>query len=411
MDVAAPKPAHLDDRKSIASAAASLPSPPPSRAASPPGVLRQERPLVDSSHISLIVAGWADASSGPLIPYIQSHFGISYTVVSMLFVGSMGGSMLAGFVNDPLSNRFGMGRVIVLGAIAQIAAYALLLPTFPFPAFPCFYVLSGFGVALQDAQANAWVATLPNAERKLSFIHASYGLGAAVSPLAATAFTSAGILFSRFYAVSLGLGVLNICVLLYAFRFSFRIDFTEPTSQQPAPVAAGEAVELDNLGASSPHPSTVGKLDAASQVEEGRAPSPPLLDTAFPAKKTLAEKKKRENAMWQAASNRTFVSMALFLFLYVGSEVSMGGWIVTFLLDNRNGGPDVGYVASGYWLGIVVGRLAFIPVTAWIGERTALFVYTACAFALEFVIWFRDDLIGNAVTVGLIGCLMGPSYP
>lgn len=53
----------------------------------------------------MLIAGWSDASSGPLIPYIQvsrstvsllcanadsrlqAYYGISYTVVSMLFVG------------------------------------------------------------------------------------------------------------------------------------------------------------------------------------------------------------------------------------------------------------------------------------------------------------------------------------
>lgn len=33
------------------------------------------------------------------------------------------------------------------------------------------------------------------------------------------------------------------------------------------------------------------------------------------------------------------------------AEVSIGGWAVSFLLVDRDGGKDVGYVATGFWAG------------------------------------------------------------
>lgn len=42
-------------------------------------------------------------------------------------------------------------------------------------------------------------------------------------PLAATAFASAGIRFSYFYGISVGLSLVNLATLLWAFQFSYRV--------------------------------------------------------------------------------------------------------------------------------------------------------------------------------------------
>ncbi|KAL8278776.1 hypothetical protein RQP46_008845 [Phenoliferia psychrophenolica] len=139
---------------------------------------------------------------------------------------------------------------------------------------------------------------------KFGLLHASYGLGALVCPLAATAFASSNIQFSYFYGISVGLSLVNLAILIWSFRLTFRI-------------------------------------------EEASAPE----------------------------------------------EVSMGGWIVTFIIDERDGGPSAGYVATGFWGGITLGR-AVLP---WLNVR--------------FSIWFSKNLVGNAVTVAIIGFVIAPLYP
>jgi fucose permease len=44
--------------------------------------------------------------------------------------------------------------------------------------------------------------------------------------------------------------------------------------------------------------------------------------------------------------------MVAFVFVYVGAEVTVGGWIVTFLIAERGGGAEAGYVSSGFFGGI-----------------------------------------------------------
>ena len=54
--------------------------------------------------------------------------------------------------------------------------------------------------------------------------------------------------------------------------------------------------------------------------------------------------------------------MAFFLFTYVGLEFSIGSWIVTFVINERHGGPSAGYISSGFFGGLTVGRLALLPL-------------------------------------------------
>lgn len=100
----------------------------------------------------------------------------------MLFIGQMVGFITAGVANGHLVRKYGLGKVIAWGAGVQLVGYTFLVPAFPFPVMPCAYAVvgkivftgfwsrlaadgqTGFGIALQDAAANTFVATLPNAE-------------------------------------------------------------------------------------------------------------------------------------------------------------------------------------------------------------------------------------------------------
>ena len=53
--------------------------------------------------------------------------------------------------------------------------------------------------------------------------------------------------------------------------------------------------------------------------------------------------------------------LALWTLVYVGVEVTVGGWSVTYVVQDRNGGPSSGYISSGFFGGTVV--LLFL---AWI---------------------------------------------
>jgi len=111
-------------------------------------------------------------------------------------------------------------------------------------------------------------------------------------------------------------------------------------------------------------------------------------------------------------SNKPTLLGALFIFAYQGSEVSISGWVISFLVTYRGGDPTkVGYVTSGFWGGITVGRFALSPLGSRIGERNFVFAIVAGAFVLQFLVWFVPSVLGDSIAVGLAGLLLGPIYP
>jgi len=70
---------------------------------------------------------------------------------------------------------------------------------------------------------------------------------------------------------------------------------------------------------------------------------------------------------------------ALFLLGYVGIEVALGGWIVKFMLEVRDGADFAsGMTATGFWMGLTVGRIILGFVTPRLGEKLAI---TVCSLA------------------------------
>ncbi|TFY79852.1 hypothetical protein EWM64_g4162 [Hericium alpestre] len=52
--------------------------------------------------------------------------------------------------------------------------------------------------------------------------------------------------------------------------------------------------------------------------------------------------------------------LALFILIYVGTEVTIGGWIVTFIIQVRGGGASSGYISTGFFAGMTLGRTGLL---------------------------------------------------
>ena len=95
---------------------------------------------------------------------------------------------------------------------------------------------------------------------------------------------------------------------------------------------------------------------------------------------------------------------ALFLLGYVGTEVSLGGWLVSFMLRVREGGEfESGLVLTGFWLGITVGRVTLGFVTGKIGEKLAISFYLIISMALEICFWLIPSFVASAIFAGFLG--------
>jgi fucose permease len=171
--------------------------------------------------VSAAAAGWHDGCIGALIPYLQLYYGgVSDEQVSFVFIGQFIGYTLASLLNVTLNNQLGLGRLLVLGAAIQGTASAIIALKPPFSAILLCYTVAGFGIALQDAQYNTYIACLPGAATKLGIVHALYGAGALLSPIAATLLMKSNVAPPLFYFTNLVWCVINLTALLAGFGFS-----------------------------------------------------------------------------------------------------------------------------------------------------------------------------------------------
>lgn len=120
----------------------------------------------------------------------------------------------------------------------------------------------------------------------------------------------------------------------------------------------------------------------------------------------------KKGILRKALTNRTTLLAGLLVASYQGAEVSISGWVISFLIDYRGGDPaHVGYVTSGFWGGITLGRFLLVTPAHKIGDRVSLIALTAATIGFQIMVWFLPDIIGDAVAVAIIGLLQGPIYP
>ncbi|KAJ7778300.1 MFS general substrate transporter [Mycena metata] len=318
----------------------------------------RERVHLFALYWCLFLSGWNDGSAGPLIPRIQRVYHVNFAIVSLIFVFACVGFIGGAMINVPLTDRLGFGKMIFLGSLCQIAAYAMQAPAPPFPVFVLSFVINGVGVAIQDAQANGYIASLRrNSETKMGLLHGAYGAGALVAPIVATQFSQMNR-WSFHYLASLGVAISNTILLTLVFRLK------------------GQDELLVSVGESAGERST-----------------------------------SEHSTFRQILSTKTVHLLAFFVLVYVGIEVTIGGWIVTYIIDVRGGGSSSGYVSAGFFGGLMTGRIALLWLNQKIGERRVLFIYSVLAIGLEVVVWKVPSLIGDAVAVSIVGVLLGPIYP
>ncbi|KAG8892984.1 hypothetical protein FRC01_013838, partial [Tulasnella sp. 417] len=286
--------------------------------------VRDERIYLATLCYNLFVAGWNDATLGPLLPRIQEHYHVNFTVVSILFVVGCCGVITGALSNVYLSERLGFGKVphllyqaITLAAALQILTYAAMSTAPPYPVLCIALFVNGWGLSLQDAGSNAFIASIPRNEKtNMGILHAMYGVGAFVCPFVATQFAQQKH-WSFHFLCSMGVAILNVALLLYVFRLKPQSHF----------------------------------ISEAGHPEETTG----------------------DNRYKQIFKQKSVHIMSFFILVYVGVEVTIGyfsptsprGWIFTYLLNERNGGPSAGYVSSGFFGGLTLGRVILLPLNDW----------------------------------------------
>ena len=113
------------------------------------------------------------------------------------------------------------------------------------------------------------------------------------------------------------------------------------------------------------------------------------------------------------ASYKLVILVALLLCLYIGAEVSYGGWIYKYVLETKLGDDDMAaYLTSAFWASLTLGRLIGVPVAARLRPRTILLIdLIGCFVAMGIAIVWSSSLVAVSVATILIGLSMASIYP
>ncbi|KAI4845911.1 MFS general substrate transporter [Aureobasidium sp. EXF-8845] len=306
------------------------------------------------------IMGMNDATYGAIIPYLETHYDLSYTIVSLIFLSPLIGYNASALLNNTIHLRFGQRGVAFIGPICHLVAYVVIAVHPPYPVLVVVFAIAGFGNGLEDAAWNAWMGAMTNANEVLGFLHGIYGLGATIAPLIATSLiTKANKPWWTWYYFMIAFAAVEVATSIWAFW--------------------GQTGEVFRLA----HPRTTDQ--SGNRMKE---------------------------ALFTMPSARVTWLCALFLLGYVGIEVALGGWITTFMLRERDASAFAsGMTATGFWLGITVGRLILGFVTPRIGEKLSIAIYLPIATGLELLFWLVPQFYVSAVAVALQGFFLGPLFP
>ncbi|KAF3011330.1 hypothetical protein E8E14_005265 [Neopestalotiopsis sp. 37M] len=321
---------------------------------------------------SFAIAGLNDGAYGALLTYIESYYGLTYTVVSIIFLAPFIGYIAAAALCNKLHLTFGQRGIAIGCSSCHLIAFLMMALHPPYPVLVIAFLIAGLGNGLAEGGWNAYIGRLERANELLGLLHGAYAFGAVISPLVATAIiTETGAGWYVFYYILIGLTALECAVVISGFWDVTASKYKKSILQH-----------ADDSG-------------AAAASEGGGGSNSRLRDALI--KRPLAR------ITWLTSA---------FLLGYVGIEVALGGWIITFMMQVRQGEAFAsGMVGTGFWLGIAFGRVILGFVTPKIGERLAISIYLALIIALELIFWLVPQFIVSAVAVSLQGFFLGPLFP
>ncbi|ODV83445.1 hypothetical protein CANARDRAFT_203020 [[Candida] arabinofermentans NRRL YB-2248] len=319
-------------------------------------------------------AGLSDGAPGALLPSIEAYYNISYLVVSLIWLANACGYIIIALMSHKLEDFLGKRKMTAGGCLYQCIMFALISPGSKYPLVVLGFFFGGLGFATCLSQQNIFLSRFKYSSRYLGYYHGGYGTGACIGPVICTAMVNSGISWHYYYLILLGCTGVNFFNQWFAF----------------------EGADEDLKPWDTYDPNSVGPSGTAANIStEYTEPVIPkgILNLALKNSKT-----------WL---------LSFFVLFYQGAEVALGGWIVTYLEAYRDANASsTGYVASGFWGGLALGRLVLTTlIHKYIGAKRGVWVMLMCSITTALLSWVVPNAIVESVLVSLCGLSIGPIYP
>ena len=313
-------------------------------------------PPVLLSFYCFALVGISSGVIGVLLPSLSNYYHTDNTTIGLLFLVSSIGYFISAFTSGILVERLGIRGFLLVGAgVFLVGALSFALKP-PFVIVLLTRLLFGLGIGIVETGLNIYVSALPRSASLLNFLHAFYGVGALVGPVATSAILVLNLGWNSTYYLMTILGLPMFLGFWFLFRYT---------------------------------PATASSTQAEQKSKGGNT----LGDTL------------KLSVVWIAS---------LFLLFYVGVEVSLGNWTYTFLLDDRHLNALLsGWIVSGYWFGLTMGRFVLQTLAERFKMSNATLVYMCMVSIILalLLIWFVPLTIVTIIGFCLIGFGLGPIYP
>jgi fucose permease len=192
--------------------------------------------LIGLAYLSFISLGLPDGLNGVAWPSIRAYFQLPLDALGQLLVMFTAGYLVSSFSSGRLLSLMSVGTLLALSCLAtgvSLLGYAIAPAWWVMVALG---LLAGLGAGAIDAGLNTFAATQFSA-RTINWLHASYGLGAAIGPLLMTSLLSAGQLWQRGYVIVGGWQLLLAACFAYT-RSRW------PRTEQPAADSTSKSIAL-----------------------------------------------------------------------------------------------------------------------------------------------------------------------
>ncbi|HZX25893.1 MAG TPA: sugar MFS transporter [Telluria sp.] len=351
-----------------------------------PSTLQQARadgntgPLIIVT-ILFFMWGLLTALNDVLIPHLKALYTLTYVQAMLVQFCFFGAYFLVSLPAGALIRRIGYQNGAVAGLVIAAGGCALFYPASNsgFGLFLLGFFVLAAGITILQVAANPYVTVLGElrtASSRLTLTQAFNSLGTTVAP------TLGGILILSGSA----LGVAELAQLPAAQQLAYRAA-QAASVQKPYLVLAGALLLLALMFYFARLPA-IDHDDSALHLDSGAAHS--------------------------VLSHPHLVLGTIGIFLYVGSEVSIGSFLINFLGEPGIAGlapAEAAHYVSYYWGGAMVGRFIGFAVMRYVSPGKALAFNAASSIALVAVAIFGHGQVAMwaILAVGLFNSIMFPT--
>ena len=334
--------------------------------------------------LSVIFFTWGGLTSlnDVLIPHLKAVFEMNYAQTMLIQFTFFSTYLVMSIPSGRVVAHLGYKPSIVVGllvaALGALAFYpAAKVPSYPLFLFALFVLASG--ITLLQVSANPYISLLGEprgASSRLTLAQAVNSLGHTLSP------------------ALIGPLILSIAVL-----GSEELARLPPAARQAYRIAQAQLVQLPYLGIA------VGLLLLASLVYLFRLP--PLTEATERADP-------HPHSFVDVLRHRHLRLGVLAIFVYVGAEVTIGSFLISYITSPGIGGIEPGTAAhyvSYYWGAAMVGRFIGSLLLRRTSPRALLCAFAVAAIALLATTITSHGALAmwSVIAIGLFNSIMFPT--